>query len=803
MEHPKNLRNTFDSIDCDRFLCPDEPTDSAQQKVSKDGGSGDPEVTDIDLRRRHLSPTGIRKNLVVLMRFKDHQSRALPSRQDIDILFNGDAKACSDNFAICGESGSVKSYWHKFSHGSLEIQSTITEWIDVPYTEAEAADGSWGTTTKIHQVIKKALDLADVQIDFSRFNELGNDQWIDAITFVHSGYAAEHNISYKTRIWSHKWKLSGGAWTSKEGVKVLDYNINPGLWGTSGSSIGRIGVICHELGHFLGVYDLYDTQSYSGQTSNGNGIGLHGLMANSWGFDYSQKFPAHISPWTMIKLGFVTPTIPHEGANTVQRIDLGGPNTIYKLGDGAFGYPVGEYLLICYTKFMKYEKSTFQGILIYHIDENAGYNEEGYPGQPSWPYNGKHYKVALLQADGLYELERGVDHGDAGDFFKQDWSLTPWGVYYKGSRVAGIPNTNTYQGGNIQHTHLTIQVMSAPEGDAMEIHVSGRDDFPSVSEPTAPTYGPTQSPTPGPTFIPTPIPTGQPTSSPTPFPTPMPTLAPTPIPTAPLVEPAFPPPQETPRPTLSPTVVPTPAPTQELTASPTKRPTPSPTALPTAAPTLSPTSLPTPNPTAAPTVPPTPSPTEQPTTPAPTFGILLVASEDFEDSNFQLSSRRQVNKMISLSSERVIDEGALGTLSEPESMVACGSNCKLAKNSKMCIGNQCINLVGSKRANANFVLGVDPMNRDTLEVDFKVWTKKPEEKGNTACVEYSVDNGSNWNTVQCYNKNDVKSKRWTDLHAEFTLPSSAPLDAIVQFRFRSLQSKNLLVVDNIEVHAMD
>jgi len=39
-------------------------------------------------------------------------------------------------------------------------------------------------------------------------------------------------------------------------VAMNSYFIAPAIWGSSGSTIGRIGVICHELAHFLGVPDL-------------------------------------------------------------------------------------------------------------------------------------------------------------------------------------------------------------------------------------------------------------------------------------------------------------------------------------------------------------------------------------------------------------------------------------------------------------------------------------------------------------------------------------------------------------------
>ncbi len=51
------------------------------------------------------------------------------------------------------------------------------------------------------------------------------------------------------------------------------------------------------------------------------------------------------------------------------------------------------------------------GIVILHIDESVladpVNSARGYPGQTCWPWNGNHYYVAMLAADGLYvDVER-------------------------------------------------------------------------------------------------------------------------------------------------------------------------------------------------------------------------------------------------------------------------------------------------------------------------------------------------------------------------------------------------------------
>jgi M6 family metalloprotease-like protein len=406
------------------------------------------------------------KNLVVLVRFSDHSGRYQPPEADIDVLMN--AVGGDEELA---PGGSLRDIYLNNSYGALTIDSTVVAWATVSNTEAYYAAGNSGLTTKTHEALEEALNIVDAFVDFTEFDQ-DNDGFIDAITFLHSGYGAEwggtdsYGAYYVNRIWSHKWalySLAGGNWQSNdeyEGVKVKVYNyhISPALWGISGTSIGRVGVIAHETGHFLGLPDLYDTDD-----SAGNGIGSWGLMANSWGGDGEQQPPPLMSPWSKIQLGWLTPTdLTAPGYYTLE--DSLHSDLVYRVTDG---FPEEEYLLIenrhrtnALNDVVDNIPSGGDGLVIYHVDDNAGFNTEGYPGQnPPWPENGKHYRVAVLQADGSYNLEKGNNRGDNGDAYHEG------GGTYIGP--GSTPSTDSYQGGVVYSTGHEISDIG-PAGNIMD-----------------------------------------------------------------------------------------------------------------------------------------------------------------------------------------------------------------------------------------------------------------------------------------------------------------------------------------------
>ena len=104
------------------------------------------------------------------------------------------------------------------------------------------------------------------------------------------------------------------------------------------------------------------------------------------------------------------------------------------------------------------------GIVIYRVDETkVDQSTRGYPGHPNWPTD--HYMVSVIQADGLYEIEQGLDNGNAGDF---------WTIGMKLGPNNQTVNTASIVTGVAVKTGITIEVVTRTQF-IMMIHVTGID----------------------------------------------------------------------------------------------------------------------------------------------------------------------------------------------------------------------------------------------------------------------------------------------------------------------------------------
>jgi hypothetical protein len=189
----------------------------------------------------------------------------------------------------------------------------------------------------------------------------------------------------------------------------------------------------------------------------------------------------------------------------------------------AKGYPAGEYLLVEYRSNIANDvPQPGSGVLIWKVDEaknRFGRNNEeaSYPGSIGWPL--QHHHVALLEADGKYELQRLPRHdGDAADL----WTV--------GGEISDLtlPTLNSYRfiACRKRTTGLTRNKLVISHYDAAS------DAFTLVytseGEPCGCLTKCFEAPAGIVSFAPTMAPTTNETSSPSrPFPTATPTLSPT------------------------------------------------------------------------------------------------------------------------------------------------------------------------------------------------------------------------------------------------------------------------------------
>lgn len=363
----------------------------------------------------NIPVSGVRtvRNIVILASFADHWNTAagtvLSSYGRVSVseyynLFN-EVGHSSD-----GAVGSVRDYYKEVSYGKLTIESTVTPWVKLPQNESYyGADSADGATLDVNWrvMITDAIAAATAAgFSFAQGDSDG-DGWVDGLTVIHSGVGQELSGNPTTCMWSKQGLMMPSV--AVNGVRMSRVHTEPALRGAASSTgIIRIGTICHEMGHFFGLPDLYD---YSGFTL---GLGGWSLMANgSWnGSDGKQ--PAHFDAWSKCMLGFVTPTPVHsQTAFALPRSE--DTSAVGIIRDGMSS---GECFLVENRDRAGFDGdalSIFPGIVIYHVDGKSLNND-----LRAW----LHPAVKIEEADGNNSLGGLTAFSQAGDVWTSSSGLS-------------------------------------------------------------------------------------------------------------------------------------------------------------------------------------------------------------------------------------------------------------------------------------------------------------------------------------------------------------------------------------------
>jgi len=357
------------------------------------------------------------KCLVILVNFDDVRADTLTHSVDWfrDMLFS------SDN------PNSMRSYFLANSFGGMDVTGDVYAWFDLPQPLSYYADnrrGMGGYPRNAQKMIEDAVDAADPFIDYSLYDSDGpdgvpnsgdDDGVVDFLLVVHAGRGYEWTL-HPGDIHSHASRIRP---RPVDGVHVVNY--------ATESEDARVGLFAHELGHLLGLPDLYDV------TLSSFGLGMTSLMAyGSWGGGDGSR-PVGLNAWSRMKLGFIDPVVLEANRARYGLACLeDAPEALILWNDGS---PGPQYFIVENRRAKSYDSylSLFgEGLYIYHVDERAEDNSG----------EGRHL-ISLEQADGRFDLERarswgfGSDEGDPypGETGNREfsWQTTPSNYSYEGT----------------------------------------------------------------------------------------------------------------------------------------------------------------------------------------------------------------------------------------------------------------------------------------------------------------------------------------------------------------------------------
>lgn len=406
---------------------------------------------------------------------------------------------------------SMTQFYSDMSRGIFKLTGQVFGWYELPNDDAYYENACNGCGPEFGELLTFALRKADSETDFGQFDNDGpdgvpnsgdDDGKVDVVFFVHSESGGECGGS--TNIWSHSGKYgSANIGTGKpfetsafslgsdgkprlnpdgtqKRVLVTDYTIQPGLSCSKPgepAKMASVGVFCHELGHALGLPDLYDRTPRN--RADSSGIGVYCCMSSgSYGGDGKTKAhrPISLSAWCRAYLGWAR-VIPldKEGILPIEPACQSG--MVYRL-ESPHRDPK-EYLLLEFRcnqapnlppNMVNWDRDLpASGLAVWHIDEHVGELSPRWPfsledsGQNDTPTRsgaGNHALITLLQADGRNDLEGRTNLGDADDLWngtksfdggvqQRSFQGTPWGIVVKdfdparGMFVQRLTNSST------------------------------------------------------------------------------------------------------------------------------------------------------------------------------------------------------------------------------------------------------------------------------------------------------------------------------------------------------------------------
>ena len=330
------------------------------------------------LEGRRLSNGAVR-GLTILVEFQDVRTSVIQA--DVSDLLN------AQNYTRNGNFCSAREYFRTVSTGKLDYSNDVVGPFRLSQNRSFYIN---------NLLVKEALDLAVASgVNLSNYDSR-HQGILDALNIMYAG-----QTQYEGDLWPHNSfiDLSYGAVTT-----------NLYLLTSAGRSAAdlSIGTFCHENGHLLCRFpDMYDygPVNREGDGVKSAGIGSYCLMGSGNHLD-SGRTPAPVCAYLRDLVGWCNTEIILNTSADLQAVH-GDYDSVLKFSTGA---PNEYFLVENRAKLGLDQYLPSSGLAIYHCDTLGSNEFQQGTGQ-------RHYQCALLQADGLTDLEHNNNQGDGTDLF--------------------------------------------------------------------------------------------------------------------------------------------------------------------------------------------------------------------------------------------------------------------------------------------------------------------------------------------------------------------------------------------------
>jgi len=372
---------------------------------------------------------------------------------------------------LFGPTGTMAQYYDEVSYGNLNITGDVFGWMTLDNPDTYYEKGEQGLPGRTGNLAEETFTDQDVAVNYALYDNDGpdnvpnsgdDDGYVDVVFVVHPEIGGECMQS-TTNIWSQQAYYSnshGAAFVTNDNsanggkIRIERFCLTPAQNCTGGMI--DIGVFCHELGHAIGIKDLYDTDA--NLTGNSDGIGVWGLMgAGNWN---STTSPAHMTAWTKHRLGWLTYLNLTQDDDNLCLPPVELNPTAIRLWP--YGEPSSEYFLVENRQWIGFDTGLMQeGLIIYHVDD-ARYDATSFQNEVNADETRKSLDIECADA---WAIGNGVDSDDldvAGDSNNGD-ATDVW-CQEGGGTIFSNTTTPWSRSNNNSYTGIAVRNVSACDG---------------------------------------------------------------------------------------------------------------------------------------------------------------------------------------------------------------------------------------------------------------------------------------------------------------------------------------------------